>query len=85
VRVRDVRDEFKWMDRRGTVVPLIPPRHRPRKHRLHLFHVLWEVEAWNLAPPFDPALVRHLRGDAWSVIATWDLTSLERAVLSGRV
>lgn len=85
VRVRSVRDETKWMDRRGTVVPSIPPRHRPRRNRLHLFHILWEVEAWDLTPPSDPALVRHLRGDAWSVIATWDLTELERAVLSGRV
>lgn len=85
VRVRNAIDDGKYFNTKGTVVPLIPPRHRPGKNRLHLFHILWEVEAWDLTPPRDPALVRHVRGDAWSVIATWDLTELERAMLSGRV
>lgn len=67
-----------------TIVPLIPPRHRPRRRRLHLFHILWEVERWDPTPPVDPALLRHIRGDLWSVVATWDLTPLERAVLSAR-
>jgi hypothetical protein len=73
----------RWRGR--TTVPLIPPRHRPRRPRLRAFHVLWEVEAWDPTPPRDPALLRHIRGDLWSVMATWDLTDLERAVLSQRV
>lgn len=68
-----------------TVVPLVPPQHRPARNRLHLFHILWEVEQWDPTPPVDPALLRHLRGDLWTVHATWDLTELERAVLAGRV
>lgn len=67
-----------------TVVPTIPPQFRPRKRRLHLFHILWEVERWDRTPPRDPALLRHLRGDLWTVHAVWDLTDLERAVLAGR-
>jgi hypothetical protein len=67
-----------------TVVPLVPPRHRPKRRRLHAFHVLWEVDEWTPAPPHDPALLRHIRGDLWSVVATWDLTPLERAVLAAR-
>jgi len=67
-----------------TVVPLIPPQHRPNRRRLHLFHILWEVEKWDPTPPVDPALLRHIRGDLWSVVATWDLTPLERAVLAAR-
>jgi hypothetical protein len=67
-----------------TIVPLIPPTHRPGRYRLHLFHILWEVEKWDPTPPVDPALLRHIRGDLWSVVATWDLTDLERAVLAAR-
>lgn len=71
--------------RRGrTVVPLIPPRHRPKPRRLRHCHILWEVERWTLEPPRDPALLRHIRGDLWAVLATWDLTDLERYVLSQR-
>lgn len=67
-----------------TVVPIIPPNLRPRPRRLRLFHILWEVERWDPTPPVDPALLRHIRGDLWSVVATWDLTPLERAVLAQR-
>jgi hypothetical protein len=66
------------------LMPLIPPRHRPRPARLRHCHILWEVESWDLIPPKDPALLRHIRGDLWAVLAAWDLTDLERAVLAGR-
>lgn len=68
----------------STVVPLIPPRHRPRPRRLRGCHILWEVDEWGWIPPRDPALLRHIRGDLWAVLATWDLTDLERAVLAQR-
>jgi hypothetical protein len=68
----------------STVVPLVPPRFRPRRPRLARCHVLWEVEEWSPVPPVDPALLRHIRGDLWAVLATWDLSPLERAVLGGR-
>lgn len=75
-------DRGRWRAR--TIVPLIPPRHRPKRSRLRTHHVLWEVEAWDPTPPRDPALMRHIRGDLWAVVATWDLSPLERAVLSQR-
>ena len=34
--------------------------------------------------PRDPALLRHVRGDLWAVLSVWDLTDLERMVLSQR-
>jgi hypothetical protein len=68
-----------------TMVPLIPPRFRPKPRRLKHCHILWEVEEWTLVPPRDPALLRHVRGDLWAVLAVWDLTDLERHVLSQRV
>jgi hypothetical protein len=70
--------------RASTVVPVIPPHVRPKRPRLSRFHVLWEVEAWSNVVPRDPALLRHIRGDLWTVQAMWDLTDLERLVLSQR-
>jgi hypothetical protein len=67
-----------------TVVPPIPPRFRPKRARLASHHILWEVEKWDLTPPHDPALLRHIRGDLWAVLATWDLTDIERHVLAQR-
>jgi hypothetical protein len=62
------------------VVPHIPPGLRP--DALERYHVLWEAD-WQRKQPVDPALLRHLRGDLYVVVATWDLTDLERAVLDG--
>ena len=72
-----------WM----AMVPIVPPAHRPARglgDRL----VLWEADDWTWstvpAPPGDPALLRHIGGDLYAVEATWNLTELERLVLSGR-
>ena len=35
-------------------------------------------------PPGDPALLRHVGGDVYAVEAVWELTELEKLVLSGR-
>lgn len=73
-----------WQPRIRAVVPNVPPRLRPRVG-MHNCHVLFEAE-WGLdpEPPVDPALLRHIGGDLYAVIAVWDLTELERAVLAGR-
>jgi len=63
-----------------TIVPIIPPSKR--RQRLDRYHLLWEVEAWELIAPRDPALIKHIGGDLWAVHDLWDLTELERAVLS---
>lgn len=76
--------EYRAMRVARAPVPLVPPRHRPKLSRLRNCHILWEVEAWNPVPSRDPALIRHIRGDLWSVLATWDLTELELAVLAQR-
>lgn len=67
----------------STMVPNIPPRFRPNRWRIRGFHILFEVKSWTPVPPEDPALIKHIGGDLWSVHATWDLTELERAVLIG--
>jgi hypothetical protein len=66
-----------------TLVPIVPPQLRP-KHKIENYHTLWEVESWTLVPPRDPMLLRHLGGYLYAVLAVWDLTDLERAVLGTR-
>lgn len=71
-----------WDTVTGTaIVPSIPPRLRPLD-AIENYHILWEAD-WKAAP-VDPALIKHLGGDLWAVLAVWDLTYLERAVLAGR-
>lgn len=64
------------------IVPTIPPKLRPRR-ALHKYVILWEAE-WQLVPT-DPLLLRHIAGPLYAILASWDLTELERAVLSGRL
>jgi hypothetical protein len=64
-------------------VPLIPVHLRP-KAALHNYHVLWEAE-WTKRYPVDPYLLRRFGGDAWLVVAAWDLTDVERAVMQSRL
>jgi hypothetical protein len=63
------------------MVPLIPPALRPAAD-FRNYHILFEAE-WKRIPPKDPALLKHVGGDLYVVLATWDLTELERAVLGG--
>ena len=61
-------------------VPLIPVHHRP-KANLTNYHILWEADWQGI--PTDPMLLRRMGGDLWLVLAAWDLTPVERAVLEG--
>lgn len=64
------------------IVPLVPVHLRPRK-AIDKYHVLWEAD-WQ-AYPVDPYLLRRFGEDAWLVVASWDLTAVERAVMSTRL
>ena len=71
------------------MVPIVPPKHRPRRDSLlEGYLVLWEVDEWTWterpSPPHDPALLKHLGGDLYAVLAVWDLSDLERLVLTER-
>ncbi len=63
------------------IVPQVPAPLRPNSH-LRNYHVLWEAE-WE-GVPTDPALLKHLGGDLYALLAVWDLSPLERAVLAGQ-
>ena len=76
---------YPWAGSMRAMVPHVPPALRPR-HSLDGYAVLFEVEEWAPDPdaPRDPALLKHIGGDLYAVVATWDLTELERLVLAGR-
>lgn len=75
----ELKGKLKY-SRIRAIVPSIPPRLRP-KAALSNYHILWEAE-WETVPR-DPYLLRHLYGYLYAVLAEWDLTELERAVLKG--
>ncbi len=62
------------------VAPSIPPEHRPRTGGLSRYHLLFEP-VWENLPDPDPMLIRHVAGSLWVVLAVWDLTPIELAVL----
>jgi hypothetical protein len=64
-------------------VPMIPPRHKPAGH-LRAYRVLFEA-VWERRPPVDPMLLRHVGGPFYVVVAQWDLSPLEQAVLRARL
>lgn len=61
------------------IVPSIPPQFQPKGRNLARYHILWEAD-WEEVP-VDPALLKHLGGSLYAVMAVWDLTPLERVVL----
>lgn len=66
------------------ITPHIPPEHRPRRG-LANYHIIFEAE-WRRAIPVDPMLVRRIgKSNLWTVLAGWDLTPVERAVLAGHI
>lgn len=76
-----------------TIAPMVPPRIltiASAKLTPQYYHVVFEPELWvkskEPAPPAprDPILGRMLTPNIFGVIATWDLTELERSILKGR-
>jgi hypothetical protein len=66
-------------------LPLVPVDLRP-KRGLENYHVLWEVDQWRPTPPLDPMLLRRVgKSDLWTVVAAWDLSPVERAVMATRL
>jgi hypothetical protein len=74
-------DKIKWGTRFSAIVPTVPPSLRPGS--LERYHILWEAE-WDEPAPRDPALLRSLGRGLYAVVAVWELTDLERAVIAGR-
>lgn len=74
-----------------TVAPIVPPRVitiASAKLTPRYYHVIFEPELWAKAkipsPPHDPILGKMLTPNIFGVIASWDLTELERSIIRGR-
>lgn len=81
--LNELRRGFTQRYNYAATVPIIPIHLRP-KRGLANYHILWEAE-WTKRYPVDPYLLRRFGGDAWLVVAAWDLTDVERAVMSSRL
>lgn len=67
-----------------TRVPIVPARLLP-KAGLHNYHIIWEVDKWNVRKaPVDPILVKRVTKNMFVVLAVWDLSPIEQAIIEGR-
>lgn len=74
------------------IIPMAPPEAIEAiggGSRLKDHMILWEVEEWadtpiQVQPDRDPLLLRLITGDLYAVVAQWDLTELERQVMTNR-
>lgn len=71
----------------STIAPLIPPHIliAKVKYNLRNYHILWEVEEWKPEPPRDPILLKQITPNLFGVLATWDLTEIERAIIKAHI
>lgn len=85
--VRVPQDTFPrpkaFRNTKKAMTPIIPPSLRPVGD-LSNFYILWDA-VWQPAPPVDPLLLKHLGGALYAILAAWDLTPLEQAVMRGRL
>lgn len=72
------------------LVPIVPADVRSKvTGQLSTYFTLWEVEQWadqriRSLSDRDPLLLKHIGGELYAVVAEWDLTEIERAVMAGR-
>ena len=71
------------------IVPIVPPQIRRGRELMAKLFILWEVERWadesrDVGPDRDPLLLRRITEDLWAVIAQWELSPLEQAIMANR-
>lgn len=89
-------DTFDWIEQPEgntcyrTLTPIIPPRINIQISARILptyYHIIFEVESWEKRrpkAPVDPILGKMLTNNLFGVIATWDITPLEKKILEGQ-
>lgn len=66
-----------------TKVPLIPAHIMPNG-KLDNYYILFEVVEWNEVPvAADPYLLKRINANCFVVLAEWDITPVEQAILRG--
>jgi hypothetical protein len=66
-----------------TKTTICPPHLLPNGE-LSNYYLLWEVDKWNEVPVAkDPFLLKRINSNAFIVLAEWDLTEVEQAVIRG--
>lgn len=82
------REGTHWIERQAitTPTPIIPPAILIDEvmRSLKNYYILWEVEKWDEVPR-DPILLKRLTPNLFGVLATWNLSELERAIIRGRL
>lgn len=77
-RFADAKDGY-------ALLPMVPADVRPQKGQLRDWFILWEVDQWysrpTIEPPRDPYLLQHLGGTLYAILAEWELTDLEMAIM----
>jgi len=78
----DIKDQYV-----STLAPIIPPQILIEKVKFNLknYHILWEVEAWKPEPPRDPILLKQITTNLFGILATWDLSDIERAIIKAHI
>jgi hypothetical protein len=76
---RGIGPELREQLRAWAFVPIVPAGLRPESP-LCDYHILFEAE-WRPVPPKDPILLKRLGQDLFAVVAHWNLTEVERAVI----
>lgn len=74
----------RWSHRAFAAVPHIPMHLRPADD-LSKYHILWAPNWQRRLPDPDPILLKRVGDDIFVVMAVWDMTPLEMAVLEGRL
>jgi len=68
----------------STKVPVVPAHLLP-EGSLENYYILWEVSDWKPMPVYkDPFLLKRINANAFVVLAEWDLTKVEQAIIRGR-
>ena len=63
---------------------VICPAHLLPEGKLENYYLLWEVDKWDEMPIVrDPFLLKRVNSNAFIILAEWDLTAVEQAVIRG--